>query len=535
MKKFQLIILILLSITFLSCNDDVTPTIAPSKPTIPSEEKGNVVINLNQTYQTIESFAASDCWASNYIGTYWSESEKEEIAKLLFSNNVKDGKPDGIGLSGWRFNLGGGTAQQGNASNIEDVSRRAESFIHPTNGSLDWGKQAGQQYFLDKAKTYGCSQFVMFSNTPPVYMTRNGKGYSAMGAYSNLKDDSYDDFAQYITTVIDYFKTNKQIDFAYISPVNEPQYNWESGQEGSGWQNSEIKKLAVEIDKAIESKSLNTKILLGESASWNYLYEEDGDAGRKNVIYNLFDNASPSYVGNLKHVAPIIAGHSYWTDGNWETMVDVRKKVAAKANSAGLKVYQTEWSMLGGNYDDKEFVGFDDASYMDIALYMSKVIHNDLVHANVSSWSYWTSIDLERWSHKNRFLLIKVTPAGGDYGDIKQSGTHAATKTLWVLGNYSLFIRPDYKRVDLAMENSSKNFFGSAYISPDNKQIVSVYTNLSSTQYSVKADIGNVSIESIKTYTTSLTQDLAERTIKNLDDAIMINPNSVLTVVYNLK
>jgi O-glycosyl hydrolase len=539
MNKIRYIILACLFITAFSCNNNPTPTIGAGSGDDDDDgttgETENVVINISQTYQTIESFAASDCWMPNYIGTYWTESEKEGIAKLLFSSDVTDGQPEGIGLSGWRFNLGGGTAQQGDASGIEDTARRAESFMNPTTGSLDWTKQAGQQYFLEKAKSYGCEQFVMFSNTPPVYLTRNGKGYSEMGAYSNLKDDCYDDFAQYIVTVLDYFKTNKGINFSYISPVNEPQYNWASGQEGSGWQNSEVKKLTEEINSAIDSKSLDTKILLGEAGAWNYLYENDGDAERKNVIYNLFDNTSSNYVGNLSHVAPVIAGHSYWTDGNWSTLVDVRTQVASKAGAAGLKVYQTEWSMLGDGYSSSEFVGYDDATYMDIALYMSKVIHCDLVYANVSSWSYWTSVDLERWSHKNRFLLIKATPAGGDYGDITQSGTHEATKTLWVLGNYSLFIRPDYKRVDMAMTDTSKNLFGSAYISSDGKTLVAVYTNLSSSRYDVKADLGSVEISSIKTYTTSKTQDLAEATVQSTTSSIFVNPSSVLTVVYNLK
>lgn len=525
-------------IACFSCNDDPTPTIAPGSGTNGGGDgtEANVVINTSKTFQTIESFAASDCWAPNYIGTYWSEDEKEGIAKLLFSQNIQNGQPEGIGLSGWRFNLGGGTAQQGASSNIEDPARRAESFMSPTDGSLDWTKQAGQQYFLQKAKSYGCEQFVMFSNTPPVYMTRNGKGYSAMGAYSNLKADAYDDFAEYITTVVDYFKTNKGIDFAYISPVNEPQYNWDSpGQEGSGWQNSEVKKLAVEIDKSIEAKGLNSKILLSEAAAWNYLYESNGDDNRKNLIYNLFDQASSSYVGDLKHVAPIIAGHSYWTDGTWAKMVDTRTTVASKASAAGLKVYQTEWSMLGDGYSASEFVGFDNATYMDIALYMSKVIHCDLVNANVASWSYWTSVDLERWSHKNRFLLVKVTPAGGDYGDIKQSGTHEATKTLWVLGNYSLFIRPDYKRIDLEVKNTSKDLFGSGYISADGKKIVCVYTNLTKSQYDAKADLGDIEVKSIKRYTTSQTQNLAEATVAGITNSILVSPNSVVTVVYELE
>lgn len=76
--------------------------------------------------------------------------------------------------------------------------------------------------------------------------------------------------------------------------------------------------------------------------------------------------------------------------------------------------------MLGDNYSSSEFVGYEQVSEMDIAFYMSKVIHNDLTVAGVSSWSYWTSMDVSRWGHKNRFLLISLVPAGGEYGDIEQ-------------------------------------------------------------------------------------------------------------------
>lgn len=524
----------LLAAAIAACNKAPAPTIAENTKT-PSDGEEKVIIDVSKKYQTIESFAASDCWFAQYIGSKWTESEREGIAKLLFSKQVNNGQPEGIGLSGWRFNLGGGTAQQGAASDITDVSRRAESFIDPASGAIDWSRQAGQQYFLEKAKGYGCEQFVMFSNTPPVNYTRNGKGYSQMGAFANLKDDHYDDFAQYMASAIEYFK-NKGINFDYVSPVNEPQYNWnEAGQEGSGWQNSEIKKLTVELDKAIENKGLSTKILLAEAAAWNHVYETDGDAGRKNVISSLFTQSSPNYIGNLKNVAPVIAGHSYWTDGTWQSLVSTRTKVNQSAKAVGLKVYQTEWSMLGDGYDASEFPGFGNASYMDIALYMSKVIHADLAYANASSWSYWTALATERWNHKNRFLLIKVTPAGGDYGDITQSGTHAATKTLWVLGNYSLFIRPGYNRVDLQIDGASKELFGSAFISPDSKKLVAVYTNLSSRQFDAKALIGGAEIASVKAYTTSASQDMAERTISEVPSSIPVNPNSVVTVVYNLK
>lgn len=495
-----------------------------------------ITINAATRYQTIDGFAASDCWVPNYIGKHWTESAKEGIARLLFSPTVSSGQPQGIGLSMWRFNLGGGTAEQGYESKIEDKSRRAECFLQ-ANGTLDWTCQAGQQYFLAKAKEYGCKEFVMFSNTPPVQYTRNGKGYSAMGADSNLKDDCYAPFAGYMAEVAHHFKKQKGIEFTLISPVNEPQFNWNApSQEGSGWKNSQIKRLTVELDKALEAKGLsNTKILLAEAADWEYTYKEKSSADRSDVIRNFFDTSSANYVGNLGHVLPAIAGHSYWTDGSWSTLASTRSGVASAASARGLKVYQTEWCLLGDGYNSDGYPGHEKASYLDMALYMSKVIYHDLTAANASSWSFWTSVDMERWSQKCRFHLVKVTPSGGPYGDITESGTFESTKNLWVLGNYSLFIRPGYQRVDLKITNSSNAFFGSAYLSPGGDKLVAVYTNLTAKSIGLDTRLEGTgkSIVEVKRYTTSQTDDLKEETLTS--DRCTIQPQSVMTLVYQLK
>lgn len=532
MKKYKYVLWAVMAIFLASCSSDDDDSGGGT-----GDMTKQITINVNQTYQTIDGFAASDCWVPNYIGKYWSSSEKEDIARLLFSNEVVSGQPQGIALSSWRFNLGGGTAEQGAASGIDDVVRRAECFLQ-SDGTYDWTHQSGQQYFLDKAKSYGCNQFVMFSNTPPVSMTQNGKGYSARGSWSNLKEDAYDDFAKYMANVIHYFKTTKGINFSLVSPVNEPQYNWDGkGQEGSGWQNSEIKKLSTELDAALTAKNLDTKILLAEAADWEYLYKQKGDATRSNVIKDLFTSGSSNYVGNLTHIAPVIAGHSYWTDTNLNGMRDARVNAASAAKAAGYGLYQTEWSMLSDNYGDG-YPGHDQASYMDIALYMAKVIYSDLTMANVSSWSFWTSMDMERWNHKSRFYLIKVTPAGGPYGDITQSGTHEASKNLWVLGNFSKFVRPGYKRVALDIKNPSNLFLGSAYISPDNKTLAVVYINVSTKDLDVKAElsgIGSDQIQSIKTYTTSETSNLKEQSVTDVKGTLNIKSQAVTTVVYSLK
>ena len=84
-----------------------------------------VTVNPNICYQTIANFGSSDCWTADFVGKYFSNTEKEKSAKWLFSQEMDaDGNPEGIGLSMWRVNLGAGSAEQGSESGIEDITRR---------------------------------------------------------------------------------------------------------------------------------------------------------------------------------------------------------------------------------------------------------------------------------------------------------------------------------------------------------------------------------------------------------------------------
>lgn len=498
-----------------------------------------VAVNTSKTYQEMEGFAASDCWLPNQIGQYWT-SNRFDIATLLFSQNISaDGSPNGIGLSMWRVNLGGGSAQQGDDSNIA-ANNRAESYFW--NGAYNWNNCVGQRYFMEQAKNMGCESFVLFSNSPLVQYTVNGMAYSGSGADSNLKDDSYTSYAEYMAEVAKHFK-EAGYNISHISPVNEPQFNWgveESGmasQEGSGWKNEQIAKLAKELDKSLTDRDLDTRILLAEAASWTDLYEGNA-SDRSNAIEAFYNPSSKSYIGDLKHTDKLICGHSYWTEGTWTGMRSVRAKVNSAASARGLKVYQTEWSMLGNAPSEllPESAGsntdpYEKATEFNIAQYMSRVIHNDITVANCSSWSYWTAMSVERYGQKNRFELIKTTPVGGEYSDdFKSGGTVTATPNLWVLGNYSLFVRPGYKRVDLSLDET-KDFFGSAYIAPDNSRLVVVLTNYD-TEKGVTVDMPNPEgTKAVFTYTTTAEKKLTQARF-SLQDQVFIDPASVTTIVY---
>src|SRR3954465_15252558 len=84
--------------------------------TCQQNSKTTIVVNLNNVKQTIHSFGASDCWTAKYIGKWTDVQKKNQIADLLFSTDtLQDGSPRGIGLSLWRFNIGGGSYEQGTA------------------------------------------------------------------------------------------------------------------------------------------------------------------------------------------------------------------------------------------------------------------------------------------------------------------------------------------------------------------------------------------------------------------------------------
>lgn len=183
---------------------------------------------------------------------------------------------------------------------------------------------------------------------------------------------------------------------------------------------------------------------------------------------------------------------------------------------------------------------YDAASYMDIALYMGKLIHCDLTFGNMAAWSYWTTFAQEKWSQKNRFYLLRLNAKGDtgneSYGDIANGGTVTDNANLWVFGNYSRFIRPGYRRIGHTTNQSESlnKLMGSAYMSPDGKRIVVVYVNMgAATGVNLNVE-GQTAAKQISLYRTSATENLKHIDEKyTLGERIMIPQKSVSTFVID--
>jgi O-glycosyl hydrolase len=479
-----------------------------------------LTIDPARTYQTIAHFGASDAWSCQFVGQ-WPDAKKNAIADLLFSRDtLASGQPKGIGLSIWRFNIGAGTAEQGAGSGIGDEWRRAESFLN-NDGTYDWNKQAGQLWFLQAAKQRGVTSFLAFPNSPPVQYTLNGKGY-ASNKVPNLSAEKFDQYGQFMAAVVAGVRTRTGITFDYISPVNEPQWDWsDGGQEGTPFYNNQIAGITRSLSKALTDKQLPTKISIAEAGQIDFLYGDNGRQGKGTQISAFFDKTSADYLGNLANLTSAISYHSYFTTSPYSAAVTKRQQVAATtAGLSNLGIWMSEYCILGDNGGEINGSGKDLG--IDPAVYIAKVIHNDLVNANASAWHWWLAIT--PYNYKDGLIYIDKN---------KTDGSYQPAKMLWAMGNFSRFVRPGAVRVHTTLSQDNNGLLASAYRNTDG-QLVMVIINSNPESQTVATTLASGKLTSLTTYTTSATADLSRSRIAASANSLTIPGKSVVTLVGKL-
>ncbi len=457
-------------------------------------------------YQTMDGFGTSDAWQCQFVGEHWPLEKRERIADLLFSREADaQGNPKGIGLSLWRFNIGAGTAEQGDGSGIRNPWRRAECFQN-TNGTYNWCKQAGQRWFLQAARRRGVEKFLAFPNAPPVHLSRNGKGYATKGQTGlNLKPDAFDDYAAFLVDVIEHFE-KEGLPFDYLSPFNEPQWNWdEPKQEGTPALNTDLHTLIRHLATELSRRKLTTQLVIGEAGTIGHVAKKVDNDGRDDQARFFFSPASPGFIGDLPNVAPIISAHSYFSVWPLNQQVENRRALreALLAANPTLGYWQSEYCILeqndeirGGNRRD---LG------MNTALFVARIIHHDLTLAHARSWQWWTAVS--QVDYKDGLVYLD-DGSQGDTGrmgprtvSLMTNGVVRESKLLWTLGNYSRFVRPGMVRIKCEVtpaQSYENGLLASAYASGDGKK-VAVLVNLSREE--TGCDLGFA--EKVEVYVTS--------------------------------
>lgn len=547
-----LIALLLLMQLGASCSKPAAPK-PPAPPANPCLVAGvdtclanayqNATVSLDQEKQVMHSFGASDCWGIKFIGKNWPESKRNEIADLLFSKEFDaNGNPKGIGLSMWRVNIGAGSLEQGAASKISSEWRREESF-QDASGNYDWTKQAGNRWFAKAAKARGVEHLLAFSISAPVHMTKNGYAFGPSGndkGKLNLKSDKYAAYANFMVDVLERFKT-EGMEMNYISPINEPQWDWEANasgvasQEGTAATNQESLALIRELDKSLVSKGVTTKIAYGEAAQLSFLAGSVSWLSDRTDVFNYFWNKSSSgYIGNLNRVEKVVSGHSYFSQPDVPTLVNNRKNLLSRMTAVNNEVsfWQSEYCILSG--EDGIQGGGRDLG-IQTALYIARIMHHDLAMANASSWQWWLGVSPGDYKDG----LVYVADQSGNMGELqttKSDGIILKSKMLWAMGNYSRFIRPGMRRVEANLEGSSdplvaaSNLMISAYKNASAKEVVIVAINMTNDNKKIKMNGLTIPNGKFKTYVTTNQKEL-QFSETSSTEKITLEPKSVTTFV----
>ncbi|SDF56779.1 glycoside hydrolase family 30 protein [Chitinophaga filiformis] len=467
----------------------------------------HISIDPEVTYQTIDNFGASDAWSTQFVGN-WPAEKKNRMADWLFSTDTTaTGQPKGIGLSLWRYNIGAGSAEQGESSGIKDEWHRANS----------WQTQSGQLWFLQAAKERKVKQFLAFLNSPPVSLTLNGRAFADKGN-SNIGPDKYDAFAAYIADALEGIHKATGTRFDFISPVNEPQWDWsDNKQEGCPYNNDQISALTRSLSKTLTARKLSTKIVIGEAGQLNYLFDGRDKPAKGKQINAFFDISSPQYLGNLPNVYHNILGHSYFTTSPNNIAVQVREEVAKHVKQInGLGFWQSEYCILGDNAGE---INGEKRDYgMEAALYLARVIHNDLTIANATAWQYWLAIS--PYDYKDGLIYIDKNKQDGEFRD---------SKMLWALGNYSRFVRPGAKRIRAEIQGDS-TLLVSAYKNTDRTISVVIVNNANENKH-ISLDRKKGQFRRLRSYVTSETDNLHPLAVNN---SLTIPARAVVTVTESI-
>lgn len=487
------------------------------------------VVDKNITYQEIDNFSASDAWRCHFVGKYWPQEKKEEIADLLFKREFDEkGNPKGMALTNWRVNVGAGSYENREAKEVNNSWNRTECFLLP-DGTYDFSKQAGQQWFMKAAKERGVNNFLFFTNSAPYFMTRSGATVSTDRNYINLQEDKFDDFARFLVNCTKHFR-GLGYDVNYISPINEPNVEWHTNafQEGSFATKSDIYRLVAELDKVIEEEQVETKILIPELGELKYLFEVDSAANMPDdIIHSMFYKNGEYSVLGFKNLFNCVAAHDYWTAYPPKLLVDIRTDLrkALEQNGHQTKFWASEYCILEKN---KEITMEPSLiKSINLGLYVARIIHSDLALANASAWQWWTALSM------GEDVPIQLLPMKDSSTEsIKYDGIISPTKMFWTTANYSFFIRPGMKRIDVKPTHivsdleAATSLMVSSYT--DNKEIITVIIN-----YTDKEELLDLKCEKAKTgklYVTSIDKNLeyvGEHALKKLS----IPARSVVTVV----
>jgi O-glycosyl hydrolase len=369
-----------------------------ARPTV-TAAPGTTLVKIDTAvhHQTLEGWGTSLCWWANHVGG-WSAAGRDAVVDAVVDPT------NGLGFNIFRYNIGGGD----NPAHDHMGQYKEMPGFEPASGTWDWTADANQRAVLQSIVTRagaGVSVIVeAFSNSPPYWMTKSGCASGNTDGSNNLKDDSYDAFADYLTEVVKHFHESWGITFRTLEPLNEPNASWwtaNGGQEGCHFSSANQQT----IIKAVGAK-LTSKGLTGTTVS----------ASDENSIDDAYNNMRGFDATTLAAMSQMNT-HSY--SGSQ------RANLRTLATSKGKRLWQSESGPLNTTLADDT----------EAALFMAGRIITDLRDLQAEAWVDWQVGDpSHNWAS---FVL----------NDSRQIFTYL--KRFYMEAGFARYIRPGATFVDV--------------------------------------------------------------------------------------
>jgi O-glycosyl hydrolase len=368
---------------------------AGPRPTI-TAEPGTTLVKVDPTvrYQTFEGWGTSLCWWAHHVGG-WSAAARNAVVAAVVD------PVEGLGYNVFRYNIGGGE----NPSHEHMSEHREMPGFSPSAGTWDWDADANQRAILQRIVETGQGMILeAFSNSPPYWMTKSGCASGSTDGSNNLKDDAYDDFADYLTEVVKHFRDELNIEFRTLEPLNEPNANWwksNGSQEGCHFSPSSQQQIIQAVAAALELKGLTaTSVSASDENSMDEAYEN----------MRAFEASTFAAISQVNT-------HSYAGSR--------RAEVRDLATNKGKRLWQSESGPLNQTLDDDT----------DAALFMAGRIITDLRDLKPEAWVDWQVGDPAR-----SWASLVLNDSQQTFSRIKRFYMHAG---------FSRYIRPGATFIDV--------------------------------------------------------------------------------------
>ena len=364
-------------------------------------------VDWKDAHQTIDGFGACSAWTAENISN--------DMADLFFSTNDNN-----------RYTAVNGATYTFNGAGLSLLRNRIRPGDDTPGGAGDATQMVTDEMAtMKKAQDRGARVWSAPWTPPKALKDRN----SFAGGHFVGTPTNYQAYANELANYVANMKSNG-IDIFAISIQNEPE--WDPTAHGQGpydaclWSSSQFHDFVPYLYNALAAKNVSeTRIMIPESANWG---DPKGFAAR-----TLTDPATAAAVS-------IIANHNYIGDND-----NGDQNTPDTVNTYGKQLWETEISTEDA---------FNRTKDMDKAIYWAGRIHDFLTTpgVEVNAWHYW-------------YLL----PAGDANGGLTDSNRVPA-KRLFVMGNFSRFIRPGYVR--FGVTGDAGEALISAYQGPDGNFVI---------------------------------------------------------------